>query len=59
MKNMPHIASRMLNSSLFLESSYARTFFSALAPRLGIIELQDVGDEILTGEAIRMKVASS
>ncbi|MEH6577108.1 MAG: hypothetical protein V7731_08510 [Amphritea sp.] len=30
MKNMPHIASRMLNPALLLESSYARTFFSAL-----------------------------
>lgn len=58
MKNMPHIASRVLNTPLLLEPGYARTFFSALAPRLGIMELQDAAGEILTGEAIRMKASS-
>ncbi|MCV6612011.1 MAG: S49 family peptidase [Amphritea sp.] len=53
MQNMPHIASRVLNTPLLLEPGYARTFFSALAPRLGIMELQDDQGVILTGEAMR------
>ena len=40
MKNMPHIACGVLNTPLLLEPGYVRTFFSALAPRLGIMELQ-------------------
>lgn len=55
MKNMPHIASRVLNKPLLLEPGYARTFFSALAPRLGIMELHDAEGTILTGEQMRMR----
>lgn len=55
MQNMPHIASRVLNTPLLLEPGYARTFFSALAPRLGIAELHDASGEVLTGETMRMR----
>lgn len=55
MPNMPHIAGRVLNTPLLLEPGYARTFFSALAPRLGIAELQDAAGEVLTGETMRMR----
>ncbi len=55
MKSMPHIASRVLNKPLLLEPGYARTFFSALAPRLGIMELHDAEGTILTGEQMRMR----
>ncbi len=55
MKNMPHIASRVLNKPLLLEPGYARTFFSALAPRLGIMELHDAEGTVLTGEQMRMR----
>lgn len=55
MNNMPHIASRVLNKPLLLEPGYARTFFSALAPRLGIMELHDSEGQILTGEHMRMR----
>jgi ClpP class serine protease len=55
MNNMPHIASRILNKPLLLEPGYARTFFSALAPRLGIMELHDDEGQILTGEHMRMR----
>jgi ClpP class serine protease len=58
MKNMAHIASRVLNTPLLLEPGYARTFFSALAPRLGILELQDNEGTILTGEKMRQSAAA-
>ncbi len=58
MQNMPHIASRVLNKPLLLEPGYARTFFSALAPRIGITELHDASGEILTGEKMRISAGS-
>lgn len=58
MQNMAHIASRVLNTPLLLEPGYARTFFSALAPRLGIMELQDSEGVILTGEKMRQSAAA-
>ena len=58
MQNMAHIASRVLNTPLLLEPGYARTYFSALAPRLGIGELQDSAGEILTGEKMRQSAAA-
>ena len=58
MENMAHIASRVLNTPLLLEPGYARTFFSALAPRLGVGELCDSEGQILTGEKMRQSAAS-
>lgn len=58
MQNMAHIASRVLNTPLLLEPGYARTFFSALAPRLGIAQLQDNEGVILTGEKMRQNAAA-
>ena len=54
MKNMPHIASRVLNKPLLLEPGYARTFFSALSSRLGISSLEDAKGQIQIGEKLRM-----
>jgi len=58
MKNYAHIASRVLNTPLLLEPSYARTFFSALSTQLSIHTLIDAEGEQLTGEKIRMPAAS-
>lgn len=58
MNNYPQIASRVLNTPLLLEPGYARVFFSALASRLGITQLQDAEGEILTGQKIRMTAES-
>ncbi|MEM5529558.1 S49 family peptidase [Gammaproteobacteria bacterium AS21] len=58
MKNYAHIASRVLNTPLLLEPGYARTFFSALSPRLNITTLLDAEGEQLIGEKIRMPAAS-
>ncbi|WP_271273818.1 S49 family peptidase [Aliamphritea hakodatensis] len=58
MQNMAHVASRVLNTPLLLEPGYARTFFSALAPRLNILELQDDSGVILTGEKMRQSAAA-
>jgi ClpP class serine protease len=43
---LPHIASRVLNTPLLLEPGYARTFFSALSSRINISELQDVQGKV-------------
>lgn len=45
-QNLPHIASRVLNTPLLLEAGYAATFFSALAKRLGIAEIHDAGGQV-------------
>jgi ClpP class serine protease len=58
MKNYAHIASRVLNTPLLLEPSYARTFFSALSTQLNINSLVDAEGTQLTGEKIRMPAAS-
>jgi hypothetical protein len=46
MKNYAHIASRVLNTPLLLEPSYARTFFSALSTQLNINSLVDAEAEL-------------
>lgn len=56
MQNMTHIAGRGLNTPLLLELGYARTFFSALAPHIGITELHDVSGEVLTGEKLKIRI---
>jgi len=56
--NLNHIAGRVLNTPLLLEPGYARTFFSALAGRLGIAQLVDAEGEVFTGESLRMKASS-
>ncbi|KJK03574.1 Clp protease ClpP [Pseudomonas sp. 21] len=58
MKQIPHIASRVLNTPLLLEPGYARVFFSALAGRLNISELQDVEGQVSTGQKLRMNAES-
>lgn len=58
MNNYPQIASRVLNTPLLLEPGYARVFFSALASRLGITQLQDAEGQVLTGQKIRMSAES-
>src|SRR5690606_36397991 len=58
MNQYPQIASRVLNTPLLLEPGYARVFFSALASRLGIAQLQDAEGEVLTGQKMRMNAAS-
>jgi signal peptide peptidase SppA len=40
--NYPHIAARALNRPLLLEPGYARIFFAAVGPRLGVAALTDV-----------------
>ncbi|MCC4261099.1 S49 family peptidase [Pseudomonas aestusnigri] len=54
----PQIASRVLNTPLLLEPGYARVFFSALAPRLNILKLQDADGEVSTGDKLRVNAAS-
>lgn len=54
----PQIASRVLNTPLLLEPGYARVFFSALAPRLNILKLEDADGEVSTGEKLRVNAAS-
>ncbi len=54
MKNYPQLAARVLNTPLLVEPGYARVFFSALAGRLNIIQLEDAEGQILTGEKMRM-----
>ncbi|WVM93548.1 hypothetical protein ULG90_06460 [Halopseudomonas pachastrellae] len=56
--NYPQIASRVLNTPLLLEPGYARVFFSALAPRLNILQLQDAEGQVSTGEKLRVDAAS-
>lgn len=58
MKQIPHIASRVLNTPLLLEPGYARVFFSALAGRLNISELQDIEGQVSTGQKLRMNAES-
>ncbi|WVM88948.1 hypothetical protein UMZ34_24105 [Halopseudomonas pachastrellae] len=41
-----------------LEPGYARVFFSALAPRLNILQLQDAEGPVSTGEKLRVDAAS-
>ena len=55
MKNYAHIASRVLNTPLLLEAGYAKTFFGALAGRLGISELSD-GRELIQPQG-KLKVS--
>lgn len=40
--NLRHVASRVLNTPLFVEPGYARVFFSALSNRIGIQNLYDL-----------------
>lgn len=54
MNHFPQIASRVLNTPLLLEPGYARVFFSALASRLNIVELQDDGGQIDIGQKLRV-----
>lgn len=58
--NLRHIASRALDQPLLLDPGYARTFFSALCPRLGIgiTQLVDADGEIMTGEKMHIEASS-
>ncbi len=58
MKNYPHLSARVLNTPLLVEPGYARVFFSALASRLGIVQLSDAEGEILTGEKLQVDLGS-
>ncbi|HWK55370.1 MAG TPA: S49 family peptidase [Hyphomicrobiales bacterium] len=51
---LPHIASRVLNTPLLLEPAYAATFFSALAKRLGIVQLLGADGEIDVGKKLQI-----
>lgn len=57
MTNLPHMANRVLNTPLLMEPGYAKTFFSALAPRLGIGELCDFDGQVLNAEKLRLRAA--
>lgn len=46
---------RVLNQPLLMDPAYARTFFSALASRMGIQRLQDLSGEIEGQEKLRMR----
>lgn len=58
MSNFPQIASRVLNTPLLLEPGYARVFFSALASRLKIAELQDENGPVSMGQKLRVDARS-
>jgi signal peptide peptidase SppA len=49
--NYQHIAARALNRPLLLEPGYARFFFAALGPRMGISILKDVEGKALDKDA--------
>ncbi len=54
MTQFAQLASRVLNTPLLLEPGYARVFFSALASRLGITELQDETGLVPMGQKPRV-----
>jgi ClpP class serine protease len=54
MNQFAHIASRVLNTPLLLEPSYARVFFSALASRLNITEINDAEGQVPMGQKLRV-----
>lgn len=56
-KDLQHLATKVFNNPLLIEPSYARTFFSALSSRLGIIEMVDAKGEVMLGE--KMQIAAS
>ncbi|WP_425641415.1 S49 family peptidase [Marinomonas gallaica] len=58
--NLKHIASRALDKPLLLDPGYARTFFSALCPRLGmgITQMVDADGEVMTGEKMHIEASS-
>ncbi len=56
--NLPHIESKVLNSSLLLEPSYARTFFSSLAKRLNIKQMVDAEGEVMLGDKMHLEASS-
>jgi len=58
MKDYANIMARALNRPLLLEPAYARVFFSALAGRFGIEQLNDADGQIITGEKLRMSAES-
>lgn len=58
MRNYPHLSARVLNTPLLVEPGYARVFFSALASRLGIVQLSDSDGEILTGEKLQVDLGN-
>ncbi|MDX1816109.1 MAG: S49 family peptidase [Marinobacter sp.] len=53
-----NIAARVLNQPLLLEPGYARVFIGALAPRLGIVSLQDEFGLIESQQKLRMRADS-
>lgn len=54
MNQFAHIASRVLNTPLLLEPGYARVFFSALASRLNITEINDAEGQVAMGQKLRV-----
>lgn len=54
MNQFAHIASRVLNTPLLLEPAYARVFFSALASRLNISEINDAEGQVAMGQKLRV-----
>ena len=56
--NLPHIESKVLNSPLLLEPSYARTFFSSLAKRLNIKQMVDAEGEVMLGDKMHLEASS-
>lgn len=58
MPNYLNIAARVFGKPLAIDSGYAKIFFSALAPRLQITEMQTPDGEVLVGEKMRAKASS-
>ncbi|AZZ92753.1 S49 family peptidase [Hahella sp. KA22] len=56
--NYANLASRVFNTPLAVEPAYAKTFFSALSSRLGIVEIKAPDGEVILGEKMRSKAAS-
>lgn len=47
MSQLPNIAARVLNKPMLLEPRYAQTFISALAPRIGVSQLDALGADAM------------
>ncbi len=59
MSNYQHLIAKAFNQPLAVDASYARTFFSALAHRLGGVEkLVDLNGNVLDGKAMQVEASS-
>ncbi|WP_020408930.1 S49 family peptidase [Hahella ganghwensis] len=58
MPDFINIAARVFGKPLAVDPGYAKVFFSAIAPRLNIVELSSPEGEVLVGEKLRAKAAS-